>query len=60
MNRVTVELEDGTKVVYDNLDTIRVNQNRPPKITWHADGSVDRVEPGKITTLSIVAVSERK
>ncbi len=60
MVKVTIEQEDGTEIVFGELDHVNISQRRPAEIMRNRDGSIAKIAPGRITTLSIVGVSERK
>ncbi len=60
MIKITVELDDGSEVVYGELDSVVIAQSRPAEIRRNRDGSIAEMKPGRVTTLSIVGMSERK
>ena len=60
MYMVTIELDVGSKTVFGDLDSLVVRQSRPADIRRKRDGSVAEIKPGRVTTLSIIGVSERK
>jgi len=59
MNKVTITLDDGSEVVLDNLDEIRVRQHRPVVTRRNERGAIVDIQPGRVTTTTIVVKETR-